>query len=327
MVDMEKREDSGVTILSRYPSFEGANIATGIGFKHIMYLAEDGVVNYFRERGWGPQFLYERHGLGFEIVHADVRLLNGINLDDLVRIEVKATNLPTDLELSFSVQMFISRAGRDMKAVSGNWRVLLRQEEPITSAGNLPSGLAGYVTEKIDRCSSAPLLLPQPSVGLDDQDIASSVGRLLLQGSNSFLWKRRIPYFYCHYNTRLQHSGYVRLLEEVVSLFLADRGISIRTMLEKKGWIPIVTKTEIEIVREAYIEEDIYVVFTIENIFKSFTYRARVDYYVLRGTELFLTGSGVITHGYLEIKGRHDWNLASFDEPTLAALSGRGTTL
>jgi acyl-CoA thioesterase FadM len=321
---MAQTEDDGVTILSRYPSFEGANIATGIGFKHIMYLAEDGVIHYFRERGLGPQTLYESHGLGLEIVHADVRLLTGINLDDLVRIEVRATSLPADKELSFSVQMFVTRAGRDVKAATGHWKVVLRQEA-ASSEENLPSVLAGYVTEKIDRSPPPPLLLSN-SIRRDDQDIESIISQLLLQGNNSFLWKRRIPYYHCHYNTRLQHSGYLRLLEEVVSLFLADRGISIRTMLETKGWVPIVTKTEIEIMREAYIEEDMYVVFTVENIFKSFTYRARVDFHVLRGTELFLTGRGVITHGYLEIKGRRDWNLASFDEPTLGALSGRETT-
>jgi acyl-CoA thioesterase FadM len=325
MLDMAQRKESSVTTLSRYPSFEGANIATGIGFKHILYLAEDGVIHYFRERGWGPQPLYESYGLGIEIVHASVRLLTGINLDDLVRIEVSATDLPADRELSFSVQMFITRAGRDVKAAAGQWRVVLRQEA-ISSDESLPSGLTAYVTQKIDHGSPPPLQLPQHSIRLADQDIESIVNRLLLQRSNSFLLKRRIPYYYCHYNTRLQHSGYLRLLEEVVSLFLADRGISIRTMLETKGWVPIVINTEIEIVREAYMEENIYVVFTVENIFKSLTYRARVDFYVLRGTELFLTGRGMITHGYLEIKSRRDWNLASFDEATLAALSGRETT-
>jgi len=324
MTDMAQEVDRDVTILNRYPSFEGANIATGIGFKHIMYLAEDGVIHHFRERGLGPQTLYESHGLGLEIVHADIRLLTGINLDDLVRVEVSATNLPADRELSFAVQMFVTRAGRDVRAATGHWRVLLRQEV-ISSDESLPSALALYVTEKIDRCPPPPLLLSD-SIRRDDQDMESTISGLLLQGNNAFFWRRRIPYYYCHYNRRLQHSGYLRLLEEVVSLFLDDRGISMRTMLETKAWVPIVTTAEIEMVREAYIEEDMYVVFTVENIFKSFTYRARVDFYVLRGTELLLTGRGMITHGYLEIKGRRDWNLASFDEPTLRALSGKENT-
>jgi acyl-CoA thioesterase FadM len=317
-------EDSGVIILNRYPSFEGANIATGLGFKHIMYLAEDGVVHYFRERGWGPQMLYENYGLGLEIVHADARLLTGINLDDLVRIEVRPITLPTDPELSFSIQMFVNRAGREAKAVSGTWKVLLRQEEPVSSIANPPSALARFVTEKIERGALVQLSFAQSSREQGESEFASKMGGLLLQEKNAFLWKRRIPYFYCHYNRRLQHSGYLRLLEEVVSLFLEDRGISIRTMLDTKGWIPIVTNTQIDILREGYVEEEIYIVFTIENIFKTFTYTARVDFYVLRGTELLLVGTGKITHGYLKIKGRRDWELARLDDRTLATLSRRG---
>lgn len=314
----------GVTILNRYPSFEGANIATGLGFKHIMYLAEDGVVHYFRERGWGPQMLYENNGLGLEIVYADARLLTGINLDDLVRIEVRAITLPTNPELSFSVQMFVDRAGREVKAVSGTWKVLLRQEDPVSSIANPPSALAYFITEKIERGPLVQLSFAQSSREPGESDIESKIGCLLLQEKNAFLWKRRIPYFYCHYNKRLQHSGYLRLLEEVVSLFLEDRGISIRTMLDIKDWIPIVTKTRIEIWREGYVEEDVYIVLTIENIFKTFTYTARVDFYVLRGTELLLVGTGKITHGYLKIKGRRDWELARLDDRTLATLSGKG---
>jgi len=318
-----KVADSGVTILNRYPSFEGANIATGLGFKHIMYLAEDGVVHYFRERGCGPQMLYENHGLGLEIVHADARLLTGINLDDLVRIEVRRITVPGDFELTFAVQLFVTRAGREVKAISGAWKVLFRQEEPVSSIAPPPSTLAQFVIAKIDRGASAQLSLTQSREPVD-LDKKSNIRRFRFQERNSFLWKRRIPYYYCHYNRRLQHSGYLRLLEEVVALFLENRGLSIRTMFDTKGWIPIVTKTQLDILNEAYVEENIYLVFTLESIFKTFTYTARVDFYVPRGTELLLVGTGKITHGYLKIKSRRDWELVRFDEQTLAALSGRG---
>ena len=136
------------------------------------------------------------------------------------------------------------------------------------------------------------------------------------------MWKWRIPYFYCHFTERIQHSGYLRIMEEVVDLFLADRGISIRRMLDDQKWIPVVPQARVEILREALMEEELYTVFTVEDVFKDLTYTARMDCYVLRGDELVQTATGRITHGYARILDRHAWEVVPFDERTLAALRG-----
>ena len=57
-----------MTALTCRPRYEGANIRTWIGFKHFMYLVEEAVLHWFRERGLGPQRLYHEYGLGLEIV-------------------------------------------------------------------------------------------------------------------------------------------------------------------------------------------------------------------------------------------------------------------
>jgi acyl-CoA thioesterase FadM len=314
----------GSSVVERHPSFEGANIATGIGFKHVMYLLEEAVVQHFRARGLGPQLLYERYGLCLEVVDSDARLVTGTNLDDQVRIEVRTESEPPPSELPFFAQMYVRRGDREVKSVSGRVRVLLRRDESAPAESPPPDELAMYVSAGIDR---QPLGSPEGMGAAPARDVADEERlrrHLAPPGANAFVWKRRVPYFYCHYGARLQHSGYLRLLEEVVDRFLADRGVSIRTMLEGRRWIPIVTNARVEMLREALMEEDIYTVFTVEKIFKRFTYTGRMDCYVVRGGELLRTAAGRITHGYLELRSRQDWSLVSFDDATLRALGGGG---
>jgi acyl-CoA thioesterase FadM len=314
----------GSTVVERYPSFEGANIVTGIGFKHVIYLLEEAVVQHFRERGLGPQLLYERHGLCLEIVDSDARLLTGTYLDDQVRVEVRTELEPPLSELPFFAQMHVRRGGKEVKSLSGRVRVLLRRDEGVQAEAPPPDELAMYVSAEINR---------QPSGSASGEGAAFVGGvadeeqlrrHLAPAGANAFVWKRRVPYFYCHYGARLQHSGYLRLLEEVVDRFLADHGISIRTMLEGRRWIPIVTNARVEMLREALMEEDIYTVFTVEKVFKRFTYTGRMDCYVVRGGQPLRTATSRITHGYLELRSRQDWSLVSFDDVTLSALGGGG---
>lgn len=145
---------------------------------------------------------------------------------------------------------------------------------------------------------------------------------LLTAGQNAFGWKWRIPYPYCHFSERLQMSGYLRQMEEVVDLFLADRGISVRTLLDERRWIPACPHSRIQILDEALMEEDLYTVYTVENVFKDFTYTSRMDCYVVRDGKLVLTATGRVTHGYAEIENRRDWKLVAFDERVSKALRG-----
>lgn len=312
------------TVVELRPSFEGANIATGIGFKHVMYLLEEAVVQHFRTRGLGPQSLYERHGLCLEIVDSDARLVTGTALDDQVRVEVRAESEPSAAELPFSVRAYVRRGAKEVKSVSGRVRVLLRQDDSAPAGEPPPAGLATYVAAEINRQPLGTAAGEGAVLAAGVTDEQQLRRHLAPAGANTFVWKRRVPYFYCHYGARLQHSGYLRLLEEVVERFLAARRISIRTMLEGRRWIPIVTNARVEMLREALMEEDIYTVFTVESVFKRFTYTGRVDCYVVRGGELIRTATGRITHGYLELRSRRDWSLVSFDDETLKALRGEG---
>ncbi|MER6878127.1 hypothetical protein ABT279_49065, partial [Amycolatopsis sp. NPDC000673] len=146
----------------------------------------------------------------------------------------------------------------------------------------------------------------------------------LRAGRNAFVWRHRIPYFYCHFAERLQMSGYLRIMEEVVDLFLADRGVSIKTLLDRQRLIPAVPHSRITLLDEAYMEEDLYTVFAVEQVFKRLTFTSRMDSYVLRDGVLVQTATGRITHGYAELAGRREWGLVDFDDVLLGALAGIG---
>ncbi|MBV8821091.1 MAG: thioesterase family protein, partial [Acidobacteriaceae bacterium] len=134
----------------------------------------------------------------------------------------------------------------------------------------------------------------------------------------------RIPYFYCHYSQRIQHSGYVRIMEEIVERFLAARGISVRTMLEQRQWIPVVVEARVDLLREALMEETLYTVYRVEEILKEMVYTARMDCYLVRDGELLQTATGRITHGYGKLEGRSGGALVAFDPATVAALRQAG---
>jgi acyl-CoA thioesterase FadM len=307
------------------PRFEGTNICTWVGFKHVMYLVEEAIVEHFRTQGLAPRPLYEEKGLCLEIVNSDVRILNALHLDDHVQVNVIPKTRDGDNELTMAVEVLIDRDGKEVKAVTGKVNVLFRLDDSTVTAHAGPAihdeRIRPYTHTRIlrgDRHSVNGLNLTREP-GVVAEQVRAALGA---DKTNSFVWKWHVPYFYCHYNDRIQHSGYLRIMEEVLDLFVADRGISIRTLLENKRWIPVVPAANLQILDEAMMEETIYTVFTVEEIFKATTYRSRMDCYVERHGSLVHTATGHITHGYAVVDSRRDWSLVEFDAEVMAALSG-----
>lgn len=320
MNDREQVAPALRTVTRRRPRFEGVNICTWIGFKHLMYLVEEGVLDHLRETGAAPRMLFEQHGLCVEIVDSQVRILHALHLDDLAEVEVTRVDEPADRELRFQVVLWIDRAAVRTKAVTAKVAVVLKVDDsPVTRehpAAPPPAELAGVVVPVLRRPGApVPGALPARVEGAE-----AALRALQPQGANVVAWRWRIPYYYCHYTERLQHSGYVRLLEEAEDRFLAARGISIHHMLHAKRLIPAVPRARVEILAEAYMEEELLVAYTLEDVFKEFTYDHRMDCYVVRDGALVHTATGRITHGYTVIENREKWGLVSFDEETLRAL-------
>lgn len=314
------------SIITQRPRFEGANIGVAIGFKHIMYLMEEAVIQHFRECGFGPRLLFEQYGLCLEIVSSRARLTQVVSIDDVAAIEITPARSDTEQGVSFAVKMLLDRNGERVKSLTGAVQAVLRMDTNGAPAEAPPAELASFVTTEIDRRQHTPPATFGTPLrdNVQEEDV---LRQLAPEGSNALVWKERIPYFYCHYSQRMQHSGYIRVMEAIVDRFLHDRGISIRTMLERSRWIPVVVEARVEMLREALMEETLYTVYRVENILKDITYTARMDCYVVRDGELIQSATGRITHGYGKLEGRSGGTLVTFDPMTLAALEpDRGRT-
>ncbi|HLX49666.1 MAG TPA: hypothetical protein VKS82_15160 [Streptosporangiaceae bacterium] len=313
------------TVAELRPSYEGSNIGSWIGFKHINYLAEEAVLQHFRAVGLPSRSLYENFGLCLELVDLDTRILSGFHLDDEVKAVVRPSTEEGSGELAFKVSLSVQHRTGRTKAARSMVRVLLRRDTSLGAAEPAPSELIPFTTARIRRSSHDPApipSLPGPySAGRGTTGGDPVLGELT-RHVNAFAWRWRIPYPYCHFTERMQMSGYLRQMEEVVDLFLADHGISIKRLLDERRWIPVVPRSSIAMLDEAIMEEELYTVFTVQNIFKNFSFRARMDAYVMREGELLRTAAGWITHGYAQIKNRREFSLVELDDRMLAALGG-----
>jgi acyl-CoA thioesterase FadM len=294
------------------PRYEGSNICTWIGFKHVNYMVEEAVLDHFRQRGFPAGELYERYGLCVDIVDLDTKILTAFHIDDEAEATVRrmAGDGPG---LRLAVELTVVRDGAVVKAVKSKVTVSLRLDPRGWPAEQAPTALAPHVVPVLGQDGAIePIVLN----GADPLDT-------LTAGRNAYAWVWRMPYFYCHFTERVQMSGYLRQMEETLDLFVADRGVSIKKLLDEQNWIPVVPHSRVTFVGEANMEEELYTVFTVENVFKRFTFTARMDAYVLRDGTLVPTVTGRITHGWGVIRNRRDWSLVDFDDRLADALAGK----
>ncbi|ROP36160.1 acyl-CoA thioesterase [Saccharothrix texasensis] len=311
------------TTVSLRPRYEGSNICTWIGFKHVNYMVEEAVLDHLRQSGFPAGALYERFGLCTDITDLDTKILTAFHIDDLAEATVE--RVAGDGPLKLLVELTVPRDGKAVKAVKSKVSVSFRLDPHGFDAEPAPAGLRPHVVEAIgapDAAVAAKVGAPQP-VTVGDADPLD----LLTAGKNAFAWAWRIPYFYCHFTERVQMSGYLRQMEEILDLFVEDRGASIKTLLDEQNWIPVVPHSRITFLGEATMEETLYTVFTVEEVFKRFTFTARMDCYVLRDGELVPTATGRITHGWAVIENRKDWSLVDFDDRLIGAITGKAGSL
>ncbi|MFK0143764.1 hypothetical protein ACIQUZ_01625 [Streptomyces griseus] len=306
------------------PLFEGNNISFAIGFKHINYVAEAAVLNHFREAGLPVGELYRRFGLGFDVVDLHSRLGALLAVDDEVEAVVTPVTEDGADRLRFKVEQFVERDGKRVKCAGSTILVALRIDDHITAEEPWPAGLERFTTARLgdgERLEIAATPRPYGEFTAGRGATADPVLNEVIGETNAFGWRWRMGYFYCHFNERVQMSGFLRVMEEVEDLFLADRGLAIKEVLDTRGWIPVVTRSRIELLDETVMEEELYTVYTVENVFKTLLYTCRMDCYVLRDGHLVKTATGSITHGYLHEAAPNQWEMAEFDQPTVEALT------
>ncbi len=287
------------------PRREGANIRTWVGFKHFMYLAEEAVLDWYRDRDGGPGVLFHRYGVELSIVDSSVQLPAVLDVDDVVDAEVAGG--PD----RFSVRLAARRDGAPT-VLRGTVSVALLPADPAAGGAAHPAelppklaaaALASYPRGRHDR------------PGADPATVVPAGG---------FLWSWRVPYYYCQFSHRIQHAGWVRAMEEVVDRFLADRGISVGTLLRERGWIPVVSRARVTQLADVAMEETVHTVFSVVDVLKGVGFDARTDSYVRRGDGLAHVATGRILHAYAIARGPGAGGLAGLDEPVVAALTRGG---
>ncbi|HEV2371957.1 MAG TPA: hypothetical protein VGS19_07305 [Streptosporangiaceae bacterium] len=295
--------------LSARPGYEGANIRTWVGFKHFAYLVEAAVLQWFRERGYGPARLYHDYGLGLEVVDCSQLLPAVLDVDD----EVSATATLTGCG-RFSVRMTVPRDG-EATVCRAKVAVALVREASASAMLPWPGELDVPVVDDLGELDA-----PVARADLAVPDGTDPMAALQATDPMAFCWAWRVPYFYCHYSDRFAHAGLVRLLEDTVDRFLADRGISVGRMLRERGWIPVVSRSRTTLLADAVMEETLLTRFSVTEVLGGVSYDAVMDCYVARGGRLVHVASSRILHGYAVSRGPDAGRLATLDEPVLAVL-------
>lgn len=309
---MTRAPNAPLTVLIGRPRYEGANIRTWIGFKHFVYLVEEAVLQWLRDHGPGARDLFHEHGLGVEIVDCSAQLPAVLEVDDEVRVEVTGAS-----GSRLAVRMTVARDGRDVVVLRGKVRIALVREPAAAASAPAPYHLADLVVPALGEAG----VVAQPdhrAIGAGETVAAV----LTPPGSGAFLWTWRAPYFYCHFSDRVQHSGYVRALEEAVDRFLADRGISVGRLVRERSWIPVVSRVRVQLAEPALMEEEVHTVLRIEDVMRGVMFDARMDCYVRRGDRLVHTATARILHGYAISAGPRAGELAEFDDEVRRALTG-----
>lgn len=297
------------------PRYEGANISTFIGFKNFMTLAEDAVLVHLRELGYGPQKLFERHGLGITVVHSSMRLTATMHTDDLVTAEVAPVAAKPGQGAAFDVKLATRRGEEDVKLLNGRIRVQLVAEKDGTGTEPVPAELVPFVVAEVSGDGGAE--------AVPVADAAEVPAILAARAGNDFLWTWKIPYFACHYYTRIQSSAYVKLLEEAVDRYLEYVGLPITGLLAQRDWIPVVSRARVDLHADAFMGEELLITFTVDDVIKDTLFTARMECRVLRGDRLVHVASATIMHGYVIARGEAAFTeIVVLDAATQAALLG-----
>lgn len=298
------------------PRYEGVDTRAQIGFKHVMYLVEEAVLRYFRDRGLGARSLYDRFGLGLEIVDSSVELPVAVEGEEEVQVTVVSATPRPGHGAPFTVELTVERDGAPVTVLKGAIRVALVAVEGGVGEEPVPATLEPYTASDVAG-------LARPAMAALRVCGSRKVADVLAPGdSGKLLWSWRAPDHSSYFSGRSQHSAYGRTLEEAVNRFLDARGLAVSDLLGERGWLPVVSQAQVELHAGVRTEETVYTVFQVEEILEDSMCGARMACYVRRGDRLQRTATGTLTYGFTVSRGERAGTVATLDEATRAALLG-----
>ncbi|WP_280444150.1 thioesterase family protein [Nocardia brasiliensis] len=297
------------------PRFNGANIDKYIGFKNFMFLVEDALLHHFRDKGFGPEHLYVTHGVGLELVEISTRLTNTMTLDDRIEAVVEAVEPRRGPGITAKVRLDAIRATGRVQVAGSKVRAVLVTEPDGNAIEPVPADLARVVVPEVASISEdAPETVPMSA------DLVAT-----LAPENGFLWELRIPYYFCHWYTRMQSNAYVRILEEGTDRFLAHVGLGITDLLAERDWIPVVSRARVRMHADAFMGETMYISYVVHDIVRDIAYDSTLSCWVRRGDELVKVATLDILHGWALARGpeRFQQMVLLDDEVQRALLNGK----
>lgn len=94
-------------------SFEGANIGVWIGFKHLIYLMEEAIWDYFRSHNLSAKNIYFNYGGKISIRNSQIEIFKAVTSDDWLKIEV----FPDEVDNKIKLLMFNANKELMMRGV------------------------------------------------------------------------------------------------------------------------------------------------------------------------------------------------------------------
>jgi acyl-CoA thioesterase FadM len=282
-------------LLVRRPCVEGCNVGTWLGFKHVTYLLQEGVLDWLRahQLGMGPMF--ETYGLATEVVNCRVRFLKALRVNDLPTVSVKSISKPSERQATFVVGISRQEGTVNLSLAQGRMNVVWRPAGvELGAVAEPPEELQPFISP----------VQPSPPERLSAADRDELPAKLRPRDKISISRWHRVAYPQCCYTDRMQFSAYVGLLEGMVDEFLAEREVSIGTLLRERRWIPVVSRFEMEIAKPVFMEEMLLGVLSIDKVVKNLIFTARLDCYVLRQGDPLRVMTCEIDHAYLQFDSR-----------------------
>jgi acyl-CoA thioesterase FadM len=267
-----------------------------------MYLAQEGVLAHLRAYDVGPQRMFDEFQLQWNVVDCSMAFLALVQSDDNVEVEVTHSGGGR-----FAVHLFRCDDNGNVSVARGH--IVAGYELPGRQSdvpGALPSNARRFVApaaRKPDGARGDPSGLSTPKF-------------------DSALWSWAARYFLCNYSTRLQHSAYIRALEETVDRYLASRGLTIGHVLAGRSWIPVVSRVRVRVLSDVLMEETVATTFTVDEVFKTAGYNGRMDCYVERSRGPVHVATASIVHGYAHVGGAEPGRRVDMDDATIASLAG-----
>ncbi len=295
------------TIVLR-PQYPDMNVGTWVGFWPLVSLAEDAVLEWFRDRGYGPATLYQDYGLRLCVIDSSVMILGPAGADDEMTAEVEQVGARF-----LSVRLDSRRDGASSVVLRGRLTAVLVREP--AAAEPVPQDLAGLVVDDITGLGTA---VGSHDPRYEEQALAAAAA----QGPNGFRQSWRIPYSACQYSGQMKLSGYVRALEQITDEFLAVKGLRVSQVLAERGWIPAVSKARIRLLADACLDETIHADYEIAQVVKGTMFDGRLECHVRRGDRVVPTATAMVMHGYARADGPEAGRFVALDEAAIAAVAG-----